>query len=117
MNENNYPLFTYGTLKKGFGLHEALEDSPFIEDAEVKGFRMYSLGGFPGVKRDEKAGTIRGEIYEVTPRLLRRLDHIEGAYHRDLYPTTTGKWVGIYVYNGSVKGLKEVKDGVWERRL
>lgn len=116
MNEKNYPLFCYGTLRKGFGLHDALEDSPFIADAAVKGFRMFSLGGFPGVVRDETAGTIKGEIYEVTLRLLRRLDHIESAYRRDLYPTTTGKWVGIYVYRGSVAGLTEVKDGVWGGR-
>src|SRR3990172_1166524 len=100
MAEKNYPLFVYGTLKKGFALHGALEDAPFLGDAEVKGFKMYSLGGFPGVVRDEKAGTIKGEIYEVTPRLLRRLDYIEGAYRRDLYPTTTGKWVGLYVFKG-----------------
>jgi gamma-glutamylcyclotransferase (GGCT)/AIG2-like uncharacterized protein YtfP len=113
VKETSIPLFVYGTLKKGFGLHSALNGAPFIQDASLKGFQMFSLGGYPGIVRDEKAGTVKGEIYEVDPITLHRLDYIEGSYNREWHVTTEGKMVGVYVWAHSTKDLKKISNGIW----
>lgn len=106
------PLFVYGTLKKGFPLHSFLAEQKFLGAALLKGFRMLDLGAYPGVVRDEKAGTIKGELYSVDEVLLRRLDYIEGAYTRQLHVTTEGIWVNVYVWNGS-RDFDLIPDGDW----
>lgn len=112
----HYPLFVYGSLKKGFPLHYALDKANFVGPASMKNFKMYSLGAFPCIVRDDKGGgTITGEIYLVGPDTLVRLDWIEGGYKRDLYPTTDGRWVGVYVWKGHVpKDALAVEDGIWK---
>jgi gamma-glutamylcyclotransferase (GGCT)/AIG2-like uncharacterized protein YtfP len=106
------PLFVYGTLKKGYRLHRFLEGARFLGDAQLKGFNMYNLGSYPGIVRDEAAGTVSGEIYDVDAPTLRRLDYVEGGYERQLHVTTDGKWVNVYVYPRT-EGEK-VADGVWK---
>ncbi len=68
-------VFTYGTLKEGFGNHVVLGDSKCLGDASVIG-TLYD-GGIPVYSR-EGDDTVWGEVYEVTPETLRRLDRLEG---------------------------------------
>ena len=80
-------IFVYGTLKSGHHNHRCLYDSPKVGDATLIGnYRMYSLGGFPGVVHtlpEEGGVPIHGELYETTPGvLLGSLDSLEG-YNRD----------------------------------
>jgi gamma-glutamylcyclotransferase (GGCT)/AIG2-like uncharacterized protein YtfP len=106
------PIFVYGTLKKGFGLSHLLQFSSFVGNAELKGFKLLDFGVFPGAVRDEKAGTLKGEVYEVDEVTLKRLDFVESGYARQLHVTTKGSWVNIYVWKGS-KDFDVIPDGIW----
>lgn len=114
MKEISTPLFVYGTLKAGFGLHDVLGGSPFLHTAKVKGFKMFSLGGYPCVVRDENAGTISGEVYQVSKDLFKVLDGIERMYDRLPFFTTKGDMVELYVWKYTTNNLKEVPGGVWK---
>lgn len=75
-------VFVYGTLKQGFGNHVLLKDSKFVSNGHTKEeYVMYSTGGFPVVAEAETGLHVSGEVYEITPEVLKRLDRLEG------YPT------------------------------
>lgn len=95
----------YGTLKNGHGNHGLLNGSNFIGNTIVEG-KMFSLGGFPGVRLDEP-GTFHAEVYEVDEETLAKLDILEGVPHlytREIVIVTTHDGCilnsYIYQYNG-----------------
>jgi gamma-glutamylcyclotransferase (GGCT)/AIG2-like uncharacterized protein YtfP len=75
-------LFVYGTLRRGFTnraarrLHQRGE---FLGFATVRGY-LHHCGAYPGLTRGE--GRVRGEVFRVTPQLLRYLDAYEGPNFR-----------------------------------
>lgn len=69
-------LFVYGTLKEGFRLNYALEGMVKRGTAFTLG-TLYDLGPFPALKLGGDRAVI-GELYEITPEVLRRTDSIEG---------------------------------------
>jgi len=82
-------LFVYGTLKRGFSRHHALEGQRYLGTAfsESK-YSMFHIAGFPALVKDpalrfsERIGTAKeiwGELYEVNDDCLSRLDEIEGV--------------------------------------
>ena len=88
-------VFVYGTLQRGFHNHALLGDSRFIGAATTA--ERYVLrsrpGGIPFVGRDLQVSHIVGELFDVDPNLLPRLDQLEGCridrpelswYHRAL---------------------------------
>lgn len=113
---NLHRLFTYGTLKRGFGNNRLLERSKFLEEATVTG-QMRSLGGFPAVtlKGDNQ---VHGEIYEVDDETLKNCDRLEGIptfYQREKVETSKGP---AWIYTMEPRDLSEqrvIKSGVWER--
>lgn len=75
--KTNFPVFVYGTLKRGFPLNHHLQDATFLRECYIKG-RMIDLGPFPGVLLDNNGDRIKGELYEVDRGTLNLLDQIEG---------------------------------------
>lgn len=61
-------LFVYGSLKKGHFNHErfGMDTLKFIGEKEIKGWKMLSLGAYPGIVRsDTIEDKVKGEVYEV----------------------------------------------------
>ncbi len=88
-------LFVYGTLKRGGGNHRQMEGQTFLAPARtVPGFRLYDLGGFPGLFADpaDTEGVV-GEVWSVDEDALERLDAFEGVaeglYRRAALPLQT----------------------------
>jgi len=82
-------IFVYGTLKRGRSNHHWLAGQRFIAQARTKPiYRLYDMGGYPGMIRDAKGVAIEGEIWEVDTSGLARLDELEdiegGEYERVL---------------------------------
>jgi gamma-glutamylcyclotransferase (GGCT)/AIG2-like uncharacterized protein YtfP len=74
-------LFVYGTLRRGFPLHEYLEKaSPrFIGRGFIRA-RLYDLGEFPGaVRSDAVDDRVAGEVFELTDpdNQIKQLDEVE----------------------------------------
>jgi gamma-glutamylcyclotransferase (GGCT)/AIG2-like uncharacterized protein YtfP len=121
-------FFVYGTLKVGYGNDRIVEDLLVkSEKACIHGFRIYHLGGFPGIRKGE--GVVFGELQELREpeEALRRLDRLEGySEHepkRSFYlrehttvETQNGKsyeaWV--YIFNEAIEDRrKHIEDGEW----
>lgn len=122
MEETN-TVFVYGTLKKGFGNHNYLLGhlEPLAED-KLAGHKMYSLGGFPAiVESDNEEDVVYGELYEVNPAELRRLDGLEGYrdgyagfYDRKTVTTVGGVEALVYFMHEVGENRPLVESGVWE---
>lgn len=72
-------LFVYGTLKRGQSNHRLLADQEFFgEAASAPRYRVFDLGAYPGMVRDEENGlAVRGELWAVGERCLAELDGFE----------------------------------------
>ena len=121
-------VIVYGTLKKGGRLSSYLDDSEFIIDTVVTGFKMYdSKSGFPfAVKTDEDDDWICGEKYDVHSGTLRTLDIVEsvqsGLFKRiDLREMKQKLKESIYIYVSTLSKMsffgvepEEIKGGFWK---
>lgn len=76
----NYKVFVYGTLKKGFNNHYLLDSSEFLGNAHsLSKFNMINLGGFPALLYNSDIGySVTGELYNISPNTLKELDILEG---------------------------------------
>ena len=83
-NENNNPVFVYGTLMRGERADNLLRDADFAGDAVLRDYAMYDLGSYPGIAA-RKGEAVLGELYYVDDFTLKRLDEYESEgslYHR-----------------------------------
>ena len=125
-SEKSYPkdkkhrVFVYGTLKRGFGNWKWCldnEDSNFIGEYVIpaaQGYRMVSLGAFPGVLQSEESHDIHGEIFEVTDNVLRDLDMLEG--YPNFYDKTVIDDEGTIMYvleENEYGDHDKVPSGIW----
>lgn len=87
----------YGSLRKNMGNHGFLVNAKHLSTEEIKGFRMYSLGGFPAVLYNGGQNTVTVEVYEVDDDTFESLDMLEGYprfYDRDEVDTSQGSaWI------------------------
>lgn len=71
-------LFVYGSLKRGARHHDELSEGRFLDTARTAPrYSLCSHGEYPGLVSG--ADVVSGELYEVTPELLKRLDEFEGC--------------------------------------
>lgn len=103
--EAKYMLFIYGTLKRGFPLHQHLARQTFISDVKMTGYRMFTHSKlwYPVLTRDESCGLeIEGELWEVTESCLAKLDQVEGnsfvRKYVDLQAPEDTELVETYLY-------------------
>lgn len=114
-------IFVYGTLKRGGSNHQQLAGQSFVDRGRtVPGFRLYSLGPYPGmiVQPSDHEG-VEGEVWWVDDGRLKALDEFEGVpqgiYRREivaLLPPFAGQVVEAYVYPHGVAGRAEI-GSVW----
>lgn len=104
-------LFVYGTLKRGQRNHFLMREARFLGEAVTAPlYTLLDLGSFPGMI---PGGTtaVHGELYEVGPELLARLDRHEGVprfYVRVLIPLTDG----IFAESYFLVNQERIRDGV-----
>ena len=118
-------VFVYGTLKKGYNLHQVLEGSYSFGAGRLYDHFIYHLGSFPGISPEKNAGPVIGEVYEVTLDVMETLDMVEGEgslYHRRLVPVeihvgvrrcTVQAWA--YIYAGRPLSDQRIESGEWIR--
>lgn len=109
-------VFVYGTLKRGGSNHGWIAPQQFVAEARTAPlYRLYDLGGYPGMVRDENGLSIQGEVWSVDEAGLIKLDELEdtegGEYER-VPVALEGEWasqrVEGYVYLRSIEGRCEV---------
>lgn len=116
----------YGSLRKGFGNHRLLENKEgvkYLKQEVVKGFKLYSLGWFPGVKpTNNPNSSVLVELYEIENDDVKvSLDRLEGydphnpqnsLYIRETIPTSVGD-TEIYIYNNNINEEYLIDEGDW----
>lgn len=107
-----HKVYVYGTLRKGGRLSGALEHSEYVATEIARGFRLYNIGWYPGVKKtDNPNDNLLVESYNVTDDVLLHLDHIEG--HPSLFLRTPWNGGYIYIYQGEVREENRIESGDW----
>lgn len=122
-------VFVYGTLRRGCANHSILLSSTFVGAAKT--VENFTLGTnnrlIPFVAKIEGPSQITGEVYEVTPSILKRLDFLES--HPNLYcrqPTQviighTGRLEVVELYFGNPQwlgpGSKIIESGDYRQYL
>lgn len=74
-------IFVYGTLKRGQCRHRFLANERYLgEFRTAPRYRMFNVGMYPGLIEDVENGrSIVGELYDVSPLSLERLDVVEAV--------------------------------------
>lgn len=114
-------LFVYGTLQKGHHNHHFLKGATFLEKAQINGFKMLHLGGFPGIVPSDDTSGITGELYSITDEMLPALDRLEGVPTLYTRETIVGMRDGsieeafVYVFQPArpLSEYKVIHTGVW----
>jgi len=118
-------VFVYGTLRKDRGAYRNFgldRHANYVGTFEVKGWAMYHLGGFPGVRQGDEQSVIIGDLLEITnPEIMKSLDRYEGYYSdapdNSLYLRkeieVDGKQAFIYEYNRQPNERYRISGGEW----
>ena len=74
-------LFVYGSLKRGYALHDYLSSQRFLGTAATKPhYRLYDCGSYPGMVYVGTNGVaVTGEVYQISDRVRNVLDEVEGV--------------------------------------
>ncbi len=117
-------LFFYGTLMRPYPTLARLgvEHMLAYQGWDTVAGRLYSLGRYPALTREE--GAVRGQVFELKdPAALAVLDHFEdyrphdpagSEYLRQMLPLggrPASAWV--YVFNRPLVGLAPLPGGDW----
>jgi gamma-glutamylcyclotransferase (GGCT)/AIG2-like uncharacterized protein YtfP len=103
-------LFAYGTLMRGFRLHQLLDGRAEYAGAGRVAGQLFDLGAYPAAVPGSH-GAIAGEIYRVAdPALWAMLDSAEGPqYHREEVAVERSDGdravAFIYWYRGALSGV------------
>lgn len=109
-------VFVYGTLKRGGENHDWIAMQRFIAAARTLPlYRLFDLGGYPGMVHAAEGLAIHGEVWEVDAAGLTQLDMLEdtagGEYER-VAVSLDGEFftqrVESYLYLRSVEARRDV---------
>jgi len=127
MQKTNTPfVFVYGSLRVHEGNHRLLASSELVCKQCSTDGRLYDTGyGFPAMIQS-RGERVYGEMYRVTPEILKRLDALEGYYGegrnnhyervvQTIYTDMGNEEAYVYVYPESkANGLEYIKFGDWK---
>lgn len=114
-------MFVYGSLKKGFFNHSLIEENPrnrFIRKGFIKGYNLYLLWSYPGVKPSSSSeDKVFVELYSLTDEVFEKIDKMEQkANYTSIKVIDDGGKEGIlYIYNGKFKEKNKVIFGNWTK--
>lgn len=113
----------YGTLRPGNVNHKnILKDRPgvsLLKETRIYGYEMYNVGTFPAIKKSNKNKYIVVNIFDIdNKKIEEKIDQLEGINSKPpLYNKIKINDMFIYVWNRSVKNLKEIIPGDWNSHI
>jgi gamma-glutamylaminecyclotransferase len=109
-------LFVYGTLLRGEPNHPQLSEASFVRSSRTQPrYELVDLGGYPALLEDGSTA-ISGEVYDVDPELLTRLDEFEEVpelYERRPIHLVDGAVDAYVMARDRAIGASKIKDGSW----
>lgn len=112
-------IYVYGSLRAGeynFNSFKNIfkdEIKVIKKNFPIKGFKLYSLGSYPGIKIAEDNHSIICDVLKVSERCFRAIDKMELSSN---YYRLGINEASIYIYKGNVEEDKFIKDGDWKSR-
>jgi len=119
-------VFVYGTLRRGASNDFRLAGGRHLGRAVVRG-RLYGVDWYPGLIVDPGGGEVVGEVWEVGPESLERLDEFEGIrgraddeYRRRMVEVVmtadrSRHMVWTWEYRGEARPDRRIRSGDWFR--
>lgn len=102
----------YGSLRKGQYNFNRFNGLNYIKTTQIKGFDLFNLGAYPGIKSGE--GVLTVDVVEATPETAERIDLMElGAGYTAETINLEGIDHTIYVYRGPVQKSSKIESGDW----
>jgi len=95
-------VFVYGTLKDPKTRKEAIGEHVKTEMAIAPNDEKFDIKSFPDIKHDE-GKNLRGEVLEVTPEQLKKLDNWEEKYERSTIILENGEKAFVYKLKNKTK--------------
>ncbi len=113
-------VFVYGSLLSGEPNHRVLSRARRVGEARTAArFALHDLGAYPAMI-DGGAHAIAGEVYDVDPKTLARLDVLEGHpryYRRTAITLADGSSAETYLLTpAQVEGRPLIASGNWRER-
>ena len=114
-------VFVYGTLLRGESNHDVwLAAARFIgTDRTEACFTLFSLGEYPALVHGGEQ-SVPGEVFEVSPAQLARLDELEecpGFYDRQWIRLASGREAWVYTLHVDLlQGARVIVSGSWRSR-
>ena len=111
-------VFVYGSLQRGERNHRMMAGAHLLRLAKtVPAFELFDLGSFPAMVACG-TGQVLGEVYEVEPDLLDRLDIFEGVpalYERHTIALEDGSEADAYLMRQARLGrARRITNGNWK---
>lgn len=118
------PVFVYGTLKRGFPLHEWVEDQKFVSECQILDYTLISLGAYPALVKVEGITSscgVAGELWRIDEgrfNQLRKMEERVGyqtvdvqAHVGEEVPVPAKAFVFATIKSGSVKWEQQAVKG------
>ena len=111
-------FFVYGTLMQYSGRMNAFSPkAQYLNDILIEGYRLYSLGGFPGLTRGGPGDYVKGELWRVPNSDIPKLDRYESEgylYLRQQINDDDGdEPIYAYIYNHDTSSHTRIESGDW----
>jgi len=129
MDKETTKIGVYGSLLSGLGNHGLLRyemdtgNARLIGNDKIKGFKLYAISSFPGIKRSEsEESEVKVEVCEVNNRALDSVRSLEGYnpyidknnfYDEIQTQTEDHGEISVYLYMPTVRPENLVEHGDW----
>ena len=115
-------IFVYGTLMAGEYNHKLISSQKREGEGSIRGFDLYSLGRYPGIRPSEHADhVVYGEVYLVDDSTLEQVNILEGEgslyilQHAEVTMDDGSEvTAGVYVYNHDCPESSRIHSGSWK---
>src|SRR5665647_2104443 len=102
-------VFVYGTFMRNGRYHQYyLAGKTFLGKGFIEGYKQYNLGGLYGML-PEKGERVQGEVYEIDPATLAKLDFLQSSdnhFTRNIFAVELENGETLpaeaYIWTGSV---------------
>ena len=110
-------IIVYGSLRKdeynfkSFQRVYGEDNIKYIETTIVDGFKLYSLGSYPGIKQADLSNKLVVDILEVSDEVWKHIEKSAGYY--TVYKEIKGDYLPIFIYSDAIYPDALVKSGDW----
>lgn len=112
-------VYVYGSLREGEYNFKSFKDifkeeiSVHKKNVPLEGFKLYSLGSYPGIKIADNNCSVVCDILMVSERCFRAIDKMELSSD---YFRVGINGASLYVYKGDVSEENLITHGDWKKR-